>query len=75
MILYENFTEFNQDSIEGKLLLSALAILTSIDEIDIKTKKYGGYTHPDDAFKQVVELANKIYYEFSWTILQSLVLH
>ena len=39
---------------------------TFIDEEDIKSSKWGGMTNPDKALEQIVELANKIYYEEEW---------
>lgn len=62
----ERFNEASQDTDEGKILLAALAILTSIDKKDIKEGKWGGMVHPDDAFIRVVELANRIFYEEEW---------
>ncbi len=48
---------------EGRLLLSALSILTSISEDDIRKSKWGGTIHPDNAMVKIVDLANKIFYE------------
>ena len=70
MIEYKRISEFNGNTPEGKLLLSAIAILTSIDVEDIKSNKWGGMTHPDDALEQIVELTNKIYYEDEWNLEQ-----
>ena len=66
MIRMEQFKEFSQETDEGKLLLAALAILTSLDKEDIAEKKWGGSTHPDDAFKRVVDIANQVFYEDDW---------
>lgn len=63
MINISTVREFSDQSIEGKLLLSAIAVLTSIDCKDIKENKYGGMTHPDDVLIRLVDLANKIYHE------------
>jgi hypothetical protein len=60
---YKKFTKFNQDSVEGKLLMSAMAILTSIDKKDICDGKYGGMNHPDVVMENVCDLANRIFYE------------
>jgi hypothetical protein len=60
---YKKFTELKQDSVEGMLLLSALAVLTSIDKEDIKEGKYGGMNHPDKVMENIWDLANKIYFE------------
>jgi hypothetical protein len=63
--------DFSTETTEGKLLLAALAILTSIDEKDIKDKKWGGWVHPDIAIQQVTDLTNKIYYEEEWKQYQT----
>jgi hypothetical protein len=68
MIQYNNVSDFQCDSDEGKILLAAIAILTSIDKEDIDEKKWGGFVSPDKAVKQVVELANKIFYEEEWKL-------
>lgn len=70
MIEWQNITEFDSDTPEGKVLLAAISILSSIECEDIKENKWGGMVHPDDALKQVVELANKIYYEEEWKLEQ-----
>jgi hypothetical protein len=70
MIDYKKIGDFNSDIPEGKLLLAAISILTSIDIGDIKNNKWGGWTHPDTAMKQIVELTNKIYYEEEWKLEQ-----
>ena len=63
MINLNGISNINTDSDEGKLLLAAIAILTSITEGDIKEKKWGGMTHPDRALNQVEDLAMKIFHE------------
>ncbi len=70
MIDYKKITDFNGDTPEGKLLLAAIAILTSIDIDDIRNNKWGGMTHPDTAMEQIVELTNKIFYEEEWKLEQ-----
>jgi hypothetical protein len=70
MIDYKKISDFNGDTLEGKLLLSAIAILTSIDQEDIKSCKWGGMTSPDTAMEQIVELTNKIFYEEEWKLEQ-----
>ena len=66
MIEWTKITEFDKNTPEGKLLLAAISILTSIEEEDIKSGKWGGMTHPDTAMEKIVELANKIYYPEEW---------
>jgi hypothetical protein len=55
-----SFSEFDDSSVEGKLLLSTLAILTTVSHQDIDS---GKYTNPHTAFQHVVDLANQIYFE------------
>jgi hypothetical protein len=66
MIEMKTIRDFASDTDEGKLLLAALAVLTSIEQKDIQMCKWGGMVNPDEAFKRVVELANKIFYEEEW---------
>jgi hypothetical protein len=70
MINYKTIADFNSDTPEGKLLFASIAVLTSVDEDDIKSCKWGGMTHPDGAMEQIVELANKIFYEEEWKLEQ-----
>lgn len=51
---------------EGKVLMASIAILTSLDNDDLKNNLWGGMVHPDDALERVIELANKIFYEEEW---------
>ncbi len=66
MINIKKLPDIN-DSEEGKVLVAAIAILTSIDRDDIG-KYWGGMIHPDDALERVVDLANKICYEEEWKL-------
>ena len=66
MINYKTIRDFNDNSPEGKLLLAAISILTSIKGEDIKDNKWGGMVHPDDALMKVQDLTNQIYYEEEW---------
>lgn len=70
MINYKTIADFNSDTPEGKLLLVAISVLTSVDYEDIKSCKWGGMIHPDKAMEQIVELANKIFYEEEWKLEQ-----
>ena len=65
MINYKNIKDI-KDNEEGKLLLMAIAILTSINSKDIKSNKWGGMIHPDDALMKVQDLTNEVYYEEEW---------
>lgn len=66
MIKWDNISNIDTKTNEGKLLLMTLAILTSIDEGDIKSGKWGSKTHPDNALKQIAELTNKVFFEKEW---------
>ena len=63
MINIKTISEIDDTTKEGKLLLMTIAILTSIKPDDIKSNKWGGWVHPDDAIKQVADLTNKVYHE------------
>ena len=63
MINLNGISNINTSSDEGKLLLAAIAILTSITQEDITERKWGGMTHPDTALNQVEDLAMKIFHE------------
>ena len=69
MIEVKTIKDFSDESKEGKLLLAALSILTSLD---IDENKWGGMTHPDDALRRVADIANKIYYEEKSAFFRSL---
>jgi len=66
MINLKTIRDFNDNSPEGKLLLAAISILTSISGEDIKDNKWGGTVHPDKALLKIQDLANRIYYEEEW---------
>ena len=63
MIDLNKINSINTNSDEGKLLLAALAILTSITEEDITNKKWGGFVSPTTALEGVEDLAMKIFYK------------
>jgi len=63
MIDYNKLTDININTTEGKLLMAAVAILTSIEHKHLISNKWGGMITPDTAVQQISELANKIYYE------------
>ena len=60
MINIKTIKEFSDESMEGKLLLAALSILSSEE---FKSGRYGGHRHVDDVMKDVVRIANSVYYE------------
>jgi hypothetical protein len=63
MIKIEKFKDFDDSIDEGKLLLAAMSVLTSITCNEIKNGEFGGMTSPDEAFVRIIDIANKIYYE------------
>jgi len=65
MITIKKISEL-PDTEVTKLLITAVAVLTSISEADIEEEMWGGTVQPDDAIKQIVELANKLYYFDEW---------
>ncbi len=67
MIEIQKLPEIDTTSAEGKLLLAAVAILTSIDKTDLESKRWGGNTSPDAAVKKIADLANKIFYKEEYT--------
>lgn len=70
MINLKSIRDFNDNSPEGKLLLAAISILTSIKGEDIKDNKWGGTVHPDNALLKIQDIANRIYYEEEWKMEQ-----
>lgn len=66
MIQHSKLTDIDLNSTEGKLLMAAIAILTSIEEKHIISGKWGSSLNPDKAVEKITELANKIYYEEEW---------
>jgi hypothetical protein len=63
MIELGKFKDFDDSMDEGKLLLAAMSVLTSIDCCRIKSGEFGGSVSPDKVFRNIVDIANKIYYE------------
>ena len=60
---YKKFTNFDCESTEGKLLMAALSVLTSIDKKDIQKGQYGGMNHPDTVMKNLWKLSNYIFHQ------------
>lgn len=69
-MIEKGFRDFDHTSDEGKMLLAAIAILTSINQEDIAQCRYGGMICPEEAMEKVRDLANKIYHEKEWKINQ-----
>lgn len=53
------FNQFDVSSQEGMLLLASIAVLTT----NIDSKKYGSNKTPDEVFKHIQDLANRIFFE------------
>jgi hypothetical protein len=61
---YKKFTNFDCEStVEGKLLMAALSVLTSIDKKDIQKGQYGGMNHPDTVMENLWKLSNYIFHQ------------
>ncbi len=73
MITHSKLTDIDLSTPEGQLLMSAVAILTSIDHKHIASNKWGSNLHPDKCVKQISDLANKIYYEEEWEKEQQMI--
>ena len=66
MIQLNTVREIDDQSTEGQLLIAAIAILTSLQQEDIKNNTWGGLVSPDQGLSQIQDLANKIYFEKEW---------
>ena len=53
------FNQFDTDTQEGMLLLASVAVLTG----NIDMSKYGSNKTPDEVFKHIQDLANRIFFE------------
>lgn len=62
MIKHKELSDIDTSTQEGKLLIAAIAILTSIDESHIKSGKCGSSSSPIDAIEKISNLANQFYY-------------
>lgn len=62
MITVSSIRDIDDSTKEGKMLMAALSVLTSISHEQIDEHEYGGHTHPDDATERIANLANYIYY-------------
>jgi DNA phosphorothioation-dependent restriction protein DptG len=65
MITIKKITDL-PDTEVTKLLVTAVAILTSLHEEDIEEEVWGRTVQPDEALQKIVELANKLYYFDEW---------
>jgi hypothetical protein len=53
------FNQFDTNTQEGMLLLASVAVLTG----NIDMSKYGSNKSPDEVFKHIQDLANRIFFE------------
>lgn len=53
------FNQFDTNTQEGMLLLASVAVLTG----NIDMSKYGSNKTPDEVFKHIQDLANRIFFE------------
>lgn len=53
------FNQFDTNTQEGMLLLASIAVLTG----NIDMSKYGSNRSPDEVFKHIQDLANRIFFE------------
>ena len=58
-MLDTKFNQFDTDTQEGMLLLASIAVLTG----NIDMSKYGSNKSPDEVFKHIQDLANRIFFE------------
>ena len=61
MITISKLHDLNTESDEGKMLLAALAVLTSISPEQINSGEYGGTTNPDQVVEKIADLSNYIF--------------
>jgi len=63
MILVKDLTDLDLSTDEGKMLMAAIAILTTIDENHLKESRFGTKSTPYGVIKELSHLSNKMYYE------------
>lgn len=62
-MIFQEKLDFPLESNEGKMLLSAIAILTTLSKEDIDSGRFGKLSNSYSVLKEIVKLANKKYYE------------
>ena len=60
------FNQFDTNTQEGMLLLASIAVLTG----NIDMSKYGSNKSPDEVFKHIQDLANRIFFEEEYKQLE-----
>ena len=60
------FNRFDLASEEGMLLLASISILTT----NIDMSKYGSNKTPDEVFKHIQDLANRIFFEEEYKLIE-----
>ena len=66
MIQLDTIRQIDDGSDEGKLLIAAIAILTSIQKEDLESNEWGGLVSPDEGIRKIQDLANRIYFKKEW---------
>ena len=66
MIQLDTIRQIDDKSDEGKLLIAAIAILTSMQKEDLESNEWGGLVSPDEGIRKVQDLANRIYFKKEW---------
>lgn len=66
MIQLDTIRQIDDKSDEGKLLIAAIAILTSMKKEDIISNEWGGLVSPDEGIRKLQDLANRIYFKKEW---------
>lgn len=63
MIQMNNLSNIDTSTPEGKMLIAAMSILTSMSIDDLNTHRFGGWSHPHDVLIEVEKIANMVFYE------------
>jgi hypothetical protein len=63
MITNRKFNNLNYSTDEEKILFAALAVLTGVDEKQIKSGEYGSKASIHDVVDRLIEIANKTFHE------------
>jgi hypothetical protein len=63
MINLNNISEVDINTKEGKLFIAAIAVLTTLKEQDLQSKKWGRSVDANQGLKVLCDLANKMFSE------------
>lgn len=61
-------SDIKTDSKEGKMLVAAIAILTTIEHKNIDSGRFGSSITPEDAIRELSKLANMLYYAEEYSL-------